>query len=157
MYSFPILEPVCFSMSGSNCCFLTSIQISQEAGQVVWYFHLFKNFPYFIVSSLLELDMEQQTSFKSGKEYIKAVLSLCLLNVYAEYIMRNAELDKAQVGIKIARENINNFRYVNDTTLITESKELKSFLIKMKEESEKNGLKCNILKTKFMASGPLTS
>ena len=71
--------------------------------------------------------------------------------------MWNARLDEAQAGIKIARENINNFRYVNDTTLITESKELKSFLIKMKEESEKNGLKCNILKTKFMASGPLTS
>ena len=71
--------------------------------------------------------------------------------------MRNAGLDEAQAGIKIARENINNFRYVNDTTLITESKELKSFLVKMKEESEKNGLKCNILKTKFMASGPLTS
>ena len=71
--------------------------------------------------------------------------------------MRNAGLDEAQAGIKIARENINNFRYVNDTTLITESKELKSFLIKMKEESEKNGLKCNILKTKFMASGPITS
>ena len=71
--------------------------------------------------------------------------------------MRNAGLDEAQAGIKIARENINNFRYVNDTTLITESKELKSFLIKMKEESEKVGFKLNIQKTKIMASGPITS
>ena len=72
-------------------------------------------------------------------------------------IITNSGLEEAQAEIKIAGRNINNFRYVNDTTLITESKELKSFLIKMKEESEKNGLKCNILKTKFMASGPLTS
>ena len=75
-----------------------------------------------------------------------------------EYIMRNAGLDKAQAGIKTARRNINNLRYADDTTLMAESKEeLKSFLMKVKEESEKLGLKLNIQKTKIMASGPITS
>ena len=77
---------------------------------------------------------------------------------YAEYIMRNAGLDEAQAGIKIARRNINNLRYADDTTLMAESEEeLKSFLMKVKEESEKVGLKLNIQKTKIMASGPITS
>ena len=81
-----------------------------------------------------------------------------LANLYAEYIMQNAELDEAQAGIKISRRNINNLRYVDDTTLVAESKEeLKSFLMKVKEESEKVGLKLNIQKTKIMASGPITS
>ena len=71
--------------------------------------------------------------------------------------MRNARLDKAQAGIKIARRNINNFRYANDTTLMAENEELKSFLMKVKEESEKVGLKPNIQKTKIMSSGPITS
>ena len=71
--------------------------------------------------------------------------------------MRNAELDEAQAGIKIARRNISNLRYANDTTLMAESEELKSFLMKVKEESEKVGLKLNIQKTKIMASGPITS
>ena len=71
--------------------------------------------------------------------------------------MRNARLDKAQAGIKIARRNINNFRYANDTTLMAESEELKSLLMKVKEESEKVGLKLNIQKTKIMVSGPITS
>ena len=75
----------------------------------------------------------------------------------AEYIMRNTGLDKAQAGIKIARKNINNLRYADDTTLTAESKELKSLLMKMKEESEKVGLKLNIQKTKVMASGPISS
>ena len=79
----------------------------------------------------------------------------CLFNFYAEYIMRNAGLDEAQVGIKIARRNINNFRYANDTILRAESKELKSLLMQVKEESEKVGLKLNIQKTKIMASGPI--
>ena len=92
----------------------------------------------------LELDMEQQTASKSGKEYIKAVLSSCLFNLHAEYIMRNAGLDEAQAGIKIARRNINNLRYADDTTLIAESEELKSLLMKLKEESEKPGLTLNI-------------
>ena len=84
-------------------------------------------------------------------------MSPCLLNLYAEYIMRNAGLDEAQAGIKIAGRNINNFRYADDTTLLAESEELKSLLMKVKEESEKIGLKLNIQKTKIMASGPITS
>ena len=87
----------------------------------------------------------------------KGVLSPCLFNLYAEYIMRNSGLEKAQAGIKIARRNINNIRYAYDTTLMAESEELKSLLIKRKEESEKVGLKLNIQKTKIMASGPITS
>ena len=85
------------------------------------------------------------------------MLSPCLVNLYAEYIMRNAGLDEAQAGIKIARRNINNLRYADDTTLMAESEELKSLLMKVKEESEKVGLKLNIQKTKIMASGPITS
>ena len=86
------------------------------------------------------------------------ILSPCLFNLYAEYIMRNAGLEEAQAGIKIARRNINNFRYADDTTLIAESEEeLKSLLMKVKEESEKVGLKLNIQKTKIMASGAITS
>ena len=86
------------------------------------------------------------------------VLSPCLFNLYAEYIIRNAELDEAQAGIKIARRNINNLRYADDTTLMGESKEeLKSLLIKVKEKNEKIGLKLNIPKTKILVSGPITS
>ena len=87
------------------------------------------------------------------------ILSPCLFNLYAaEYIMRNAGLEEAQTGIKIARRNINNLRYADDTTLMAESEEeLKSLLMKVKEESEKIGLKLNIQKTKIMASGPITS
>ena len=85
------------------------------------------------------------------------ILSPCLFNLYAEYIMRN-ELDDAQAGIKIAGRNINNLRYADDITLMAESEEeLKSLLMKVKEESEKIGLKLNIQKTKIMASGPITS
>ena len=84
--------------------------------------------------------------------------SPCLFNLHAEYIMRNAGLGEAQAGIKIARRNINNLRYAHDTTLMAESEEeLKSLLMKVKEESEKVGLKFNIQKTKIMASGPITS
>ena len=86
------------------------------------------------------------------------MLSLCLFNFYAEYIMRNAGLKEAQAGIKIAGRNINNLRYADDTTFMAESEEeLKSFLIKVKAESEKVGFKLNIQKTKIMASGPITS
>ena len=86
------------------------------------------------------------------------MLSPCLFNFYAEYIMRNAGLEEAQVGIKIAGRNINNLRYADNTTLMAESEEkLKSFLTKVKEESEKVGLKFNIQKTKIMASNPITS
>ena len=77
--------------------------------------------------------------------------------MYAEYIVQNVGLDEAQAGIKIARRNINNLRYADDTTLMAESKELKSLLMKVKEKSEKVGLKLNIQKTKIMASGPITS
>ena len=87
-----------------------------------------------------------------------SILSPCLFNLYAEYIMRNAELEEAEAGIKIAGRNIENFRYEDATTLLVESKEeLMSLLMKMKEESEKVGLKLNIQKTKIMASGPITS
>ena len=85
------------------------------------------------------------------------ILSPCLFNLYAEYIMRNTGLEEAQAGINISRRNINNLRYADDTTFLAESKELKSLLIKVKEESEKVGLKLNIQKTKIMASGPMTS
>ena len=86
------------------------------------------------------------------------MVSACLLNLYAEYIMWNARLDEAQAGFKIAGRNINNLRYADDTTLTAESKEeVKDLLMKVKEESEKAGLKLNIKKTKIMASGPITS
>ena len=85
------------------------------------------------------------------------ILSPCLFNLYAEYIMRNAGLDEAQAGIEIAGKNINNLRYADDTTLMAESEELKSLLMKVKEESEKVDLKFKIQKTNIMASGPITS
>ena len=84
-------------------------------------------------------------------------MSPCLFNFDAEYIMRNAELEEAQAGIKIARRNINNFRYADDTTLRAESEELKNLLMKVKKESEKVGLKLNIQKSKTMTCGPTTS
>ena len=85
-------------------------------------------------------------------------MSPCLFNLYAEYIVRNAGLDEAQAGIKCAGKNINNLRYADDTTLTTESKEeLKSLLMKVKEESEKVGLKLNMQKTRVVASSPITS
>ena len=96
--------------------------------------------------------------FQIGKGVSQGcILSHCLFNLYAEYITQNAGQDKVQAGIKIVGRNINNLRYANDTTLIAESKELKSLLIKVKEESEKAGLKLNIQKTKIMASSPITS
>ena len=92
----------------------------------------------------LELDIEQWSSLKLGKEYIKDICCPCLFNLYAEYIMRNAELDRAQAGIKIVGRNNNNLRYADDTTLMAERKEeLKNLLVKMKEESEKVDLKLN--------------
>ena len=84
-------------------------------------------------------------------------MSPCLFNLYAEYITRNAGQEEAQAGIKTAGRNLNNLRYADDTTLMTESEELKSLLVKVKGESEKVGLKLNIQKTKIMASGPITS
>ena len=111
----------------------------------------------------LELDMEQQTGSKSGKEYIKAVYCH---PAYLTYMQSTScemlgwikhKLDESQAGIKIARRNINNLRYADDTTLMAESEELKSLLLKVKEESEKVGLKLNIQNTKIMASCPITS
>ena len=107
----------------------------------------------------LEPDMQQWTSSKIGKgAHQGCILSPCLFNLYVEYIIQNARLDEAQAGIKIAVRNINNLRYTDDTILMQASKEeLKSLLMKVKEESEKAGLKLNIQKTKIMGSGPITS
>ena len=106
----------------------------------------------------LELDMERDW-FKIGKGVCQGyILSPCLFNLFAEYIMRNAGLEEAQAGIKIAGRDINNLRHADETTLMAESKgELKNLLMKMKEESEKVGVKLNIHKTKIMAFGPITS
>ena len=105
----------------------------------------------------VERDVEQWTGSKLGKEYIKAVYCHPAY-LYAEYIMRNARLDEAQAAIKIARRNIKNLRYADDTTFMAENEEeLKSLLMKVKEESEKGGLKLNIQKTKLMVSSPITS
>ena len=96
--------------------------------------------------------------FQIGKEVRQGfILSPCLFNLYAEYIVRNAGLDEAQTGIIFARRNINNLRYADDITLMAESEELKSLLMKVKEESEKAGLKLKIQKTKIVASGPIIS
>ena len=161
---------------------------------MVWYSHLLKNFPQFIVIHTVkdfaivnkaEIDVFLQLScffhdpadvgnlISGSSAFPKTSLNIrkftvhillkpglenltCLFNLYAEYIMRNTGLEEAQAGIKIARRNINNLRYADDTTLMAESEEeLKSLL--MKEESEKVGLKLNIQKTKIMASGPNTS
>ena len=104
-----------------------------------------------------QLELEQQTCFKIGKGVCRGcILSPCLFNLYTEYIMENAGLDEAQAGIKIAGRNSNNLRYADDTTLMAEREELKSLLIKVKEESENVHLKLNIQKTKIMASGPIT-
>ena len=96
--------------------------------------------------------------FQIGKGVLQGcILSPCLFNLYAEDIMRNAGLEEAQTGIKITGRNVNNLRYADDTILMAESKELKSLLKKVKEESEKVGLKLNIQKTKIMAFSPLSS
>ena len=106
----------------------------------------------------LELDMEQQDWFQIGKVVHQGcMLSPCLFNLYTEYIMRNAGLEETQAGIKIAGRNINDLRYADDTTLMAENEELKSLLMKVREESEKVGWELNIQKIKIMASGPITS
>ena len=107
----------------------------------------------------LEHEMEPTDWFKIGKGVCQGcILSPCLFNLYAEYILPNARLDESQAGIKISGRNINHLRYADDTTLMAESKEeQKSLLMKVKEESEKAGLKLNIQKIKIMASGSITS
>ena len=104
----------------------------------------------------LEMDMEQQTGSKSGKGYVKTILSPCLFNLYAEYIMRNTGLDEAQAGIKISRRNINNLICRWHHPYGRKQRGTRSLSMKVKEESEKVGLKLNIQKTKIMASGPIT-
>ena len=118
------------------------------------------------LTCLLEADQEATIRTGHGKMYWFqtgkgvhqcCILSICLFNLYAEYIMQNAKLDEAQAGIKIAGRNINNLRYADDTTLMAEiEEELKSLLMKVKKESEKADLKLNIQKTKIMASIPIT-
>ena len=106
----------------------------------------------------VKLDMEHRLVPNRKGVRQGCILSPCLFNFHAEYTMRNAGLEETQAGIKISRRNINNLRYADDTTLMEESEEeLKSLLMKVKEESEKVGLKVNIQKTKIMASGPITS
>ena len=125
--------------------------------------------PDHLTSLLRNLDAGQEATVRTGHgttDWFQigkgvrqgCILSPCLFNLYAEYIMRNAGLDEAQAGIKIAGRNINNPRYVDDTTLMAEGEEeLKSLLMKVKEESEKLGLKLKIQKTKIVAFGPITS
>ena len=106
----------------------------------------------------LDMNMEQQTVSKLGKDCVETVY--ChppYFNLYAEYIMKNAGMDEAQAGIKIARRNINNLRYAEDTTLMAESEELKSLLMKVKEEIEKVCLNIKIQKTKIMTPSPIIS
>ena len=123
----------------------------------------FDNAPLIVSPSLLHYPIPLPGFISLPKTQISVhlcqgyILLPCLLNFYAEYIIWNAELDEAQAGIKIARRNISNLRYADDTTLMAESEELRSLLMKMKEESEKVGLKLNIQKTKIMASSPITS
>ena len=124
---------------GNLTCLLTNLYVGQEATVRTGY--------------------RTTDWFQIGKGVHQGcILSPCLFNLYAEYIMRNAGLEEAKAGIKIARRNINNLRYADDTTLMAESEEeLKSLLMKMKVENEKVGLKLNIQKTKIMSSGPITS
>ena len=110
-----------------------------------------------VKKQLLEPYMEQLTGSKLGEVRQGCILSPCVFNLHADYIMQNTELNKSQAGINIARRN-DNLRYADDTTVRAESEEeLKSFLMKVKEESKKAGLKLNILKTTIMASDPITS
>ena len=124
--------------------------------------------PEHLTCLLRNLYVGQETTVRNGhgtKDWFQIgkgvrqgyILSPCLFNLYTECIMRNTRLDEAQAGIRITGKNINNLRYADGTTLMAESEELKSHLMKMKEESEKVGLKLNIQKTKIMASGPITS
>ena len=124
--------------------------------------------PDHLTSLLRNLYAGQEATVRTGHEttdwfqigkgvHQGCILSPCLFNFYAEYIMRNAGLEEAQTGIKIAGRNISNLRDADDTTLLAESEEVKSLLMKVKEESEKVGLKLNIQKTKIMASGPIIS
>ena len=133
-------------------------KILKEMGITDHLTHLLKNL-YAGQEATVRTGHETTNWFQIGKGVCQyCILSPCLFNLYAEYIMRNAELEEAQAGIKIAGRNIKNLRYADDTTLMAEcEEELKSLLMKVKEESEKVGLKLNIQNTKIMASGPITS
>ena len=151
----------------------TSASLTMLKPLTVWIATIGKNFkemeiPDYLTCLPRNLYASQKATVRTGHrtDWFKiekgvcsgCILSPCLFNLYAEYIMRNAGLDEAQAGIKIAGRNINNLKYTDDTTLMAESEEeLKSLLMKVKEESEKTGLKLNIHKIKIMASGPITS
>ena len=139
-------------------CITTNCKILKEMG-VPDHVNCLQRNLYAGQEAIYKLDMEQRTGSKLGKELCQdCILSPWLFNFYAEYFMWNARLDEAQAGIKIARRNINNLRYADDTILMAESEEEpKSLLMKVKKESEKAGLKLNIQKTKVMASSPITS
>ena len=135
----------------------------------LWTIHQEMGIPDHLTCLLRSLYAGQEATVKTGYGTIDwfqigkgvcqgCILLSCLFNLYAVYIIQNAKLDKAQAGVKIAGRNINNRRYADDTTLVAESEEeLKSLLMKVKEESEKVGLKLNVKKTNIMASGPITS
>ena len=132
-------------------------KILQEMGILGHLTYLLRNL-YVGQEAIIRTGHETIDWFQIGKGVRQGcILSPCLFSLYAEHIMQNARLDEAQAGIKIAGRNINNLRYADDTTLMAESEELKTFLMKVKEESENVGLKLNIQKTKIMASGPITS
>ena len=135
----------------------TNWKILQEMGKPDHLTCLLRNL-YAGQEATVRTEHETTDWFQIGKEVCQGcILSPFLFNLYAEYIMGNARLDEAQAGIKIAGRNINNLRYTEDTTIMGESEELKSLLMKGKEESEKVGFKLNIQKTKIMASGHITS
>ena len=157
-YEYWIIDVLCFIDKGQSLWLSGSqqtVKILKEMG-----------IPDHLTCILRNLHADQEATVRTGRGTMHwfqigkgvcqgCILSLCLLNLYAENIMWNARLDEAQAGIKIAGRNVNNLRYADDTTLMAESKdELKNLLMKVKEESEKAGLKFNIQKTKIMASSP---
>ena len=161
-----IKHPLC----GRHCkCFFTQTTTDIHTYNKVWKILKEMEIPDLLTCLLRNLYAGQEATVRAGHATTNwfqigkgvrqgCILSPCLFNLYAEYFMRNAGLEETQAGIKIAGRNINNLRYADDTTLMTEcEEELKSLLMKVKEESEKGGLKLNIHKTKIMASGPITS
>ena len=161
-------------LCGLYLCHPLNAGLSQDFSDSIPFSKLWKilqemGIPHHLTCLLRNLYAGQEATVRTGHEAIDrfqlgkgvrqgCILSSCLFNLYAEYIMWNAQLDEAQAGIKIARRNINNLRYADVSTLMAESEEeLKSLLMKVKEQSEKVGLKLNIQKTKIMASGPITS
>ena len=149
-------------------CFMVYTKVFDCVDHKLWKILQEMGIPDYLTCLLRNLDAGQEAIvrtghgttdwFPTGKGVRQGcILSPCLFDLHAEYIMRNTGLHEAQAGIKTAARNINNLRYADDTTLMAESGELKNLLMKVKEESEKGGLKLNIPKTKIMASGPVTS